>query len=110
MITVSPNSTISEFALVLILSPGVPDVFKMLAVILPLGAVKLPETTAEPVAVKLVTVLSAVGSSSTSQLAVLRSKLFARGEITLNTGSLPFKAISMAVLTGLLASWRCRRS
>ena len=52
----------SEFALVLILSPGVPDVFKMLAVMLPLDAVKLLETVAEPVAVKLVTVMSAVES------------------------------------------------
>ncbi len=58
----SENLTMSDFALVLILSPGVPDDFKMLDVVLPLGLVELPETLAEPVAVKFLTVMSAVES------------------------------------------------
>ncbi len=53
----------SEFALVLILSTGSPDGFKMVAVMLPLDAGRLPETGAEPVAVKLVAVMFAVESS-----------------------------------------------
>ncbi len=48
--------------MLLILSPDVPDVIKMLAKTLPPDAVKLPETIVEPVAVALVTVMSAVES------------------------------------------------